>query len=163
MKIPLVDLRAAHAPIQEALAGELDATFDNMQLLLGPNVQAFEREFAAYCAAAHGIGVSSGTDALFAALRACGVGPGDEVIAPSLTFFATIGAIDRVPIGQTVEIDFTLFNPEATEAIDLDVEAPVIALSLMRRIDSRDPYDYSDRLLSAMRNQFGGHAVKKAD
>ena len=46
------------------------------------------------------------------------------------------------------------------EAIDLDVEAPVIALSLMRRIDSRDPFDYSDRLLSAMRNQFGGHAVK---
>jgi len=46
------------------------------------------------------------------------------------------------------------------EAIDLDVEAPVIAISLMRRIDSRDPYDYSDRLLSAMRNQFGGHAIK---
>jgi len=46
------------------------------------------------------------------------------------------------------------------EAIDLDVEAPVIAISLMRRIDSRDPFDYSDRLLSAMRNQFGGHAVK---
>ena len=49
------------------------------------------------------------------------------------------------------------------EAIDLNVEAPVIALSLMRRIDSRDEYDYSDRLLSAMRNQFGGHAVKKGD
>ena len=47
------------------------------------------------------------------------------------------------------------------EAIDLDVEMPVIALSLMRRIDSRDPYDYSDRLLSAMRNQFGGHAMKR--
>jgi len=46
------------------------------------------------------------------------------------------------------------------EAIDLDVEAPVIAISLMRRIDSRDPFDYSDRLLSAMRNQFGGHAIK---
>jgi 6-phosphogluconate dehydrogenase len=46
------------------------------------------------------------------------------------------------------------------EAIDLDVEAPVIAVSLMRRIDSRDPYDYSDRLLSAMRNQFGGHAIR---
>jgi len=49
------------------------------------------------------------------------------------------------------------------EAIDLNVEAPVIALSLMRRIDSRDPYDYSDRLLSAMRNQFGGHAIKQAE
>ena len=49
------------------------------------------------------------------------------------------------------------------EAIDLNVEAPVIALSLMRRIDSRDPYDYSDRLLSAMRNQFGGHAIKEGD
>jgi 6-phosphogluconate dehydrogenase len=49
------------------------------------------------------------------------------------------------------------------EAIDLNVEAPVLALSLMRRIDSRDPYDYSDRLLSAMRNQFGGHAIKRED
>ncbi len=49
------------------------------------------------------------------------------------------------------------------EAIDLDVEAPVIAISLMRRIDSRDPFDYSDRLLSAMRNQFGGHALKAED
>jgi 6-phosphogluconate dehydrogenase len=49
------------------------------------------------------------------------------------------------------------------EAIDLNVATPVIALSLMRRIDSRDDYDYSDRLLSAMRNQFGGHAVKKGD
>ena len=47
------------------------------------------------------------------------------------------------------------------EAIDLNVEAPVIALSLMRRIDSRDPFDYSDRLLAAMRNQFGGHAIKE--
>jgi 6-phosphogluconate dehydrogenase len=46
------------------------------------------------------------------------------------------------------------------EAIDLDVEAPIIALSLMRRIDSRDPYDYSDRLLSALRNQFGGHPIR---
>ena len=49
------------------------------------------------------------------------------------------------------------------EAIDLDVEAPVIALSLMRRIDSRDPFDYSDRLLSAMRNRFGGHAVRREE
>jgi 6-phosphogluconate dehydrogenase len=48
------------------------------------------------------------------------------------------------------------------EAIDLNVEAPVIGISLMRRIDSRDPYDFSDRLLAAMRNQFGGHAVKEA-
>jgi len=49
------------------------------------------------------------------------------------------------------------------EAIDLNVEAPVIALSLMRRIDSRDPFDYSDRMLSAMRGQFGGHAVRRED
>ena len=115
MRIPLVDLRAAYTPIQEALAGKLTAVFDDMQLLLGPNVQAFEHEFAAYCAAAHGIGVSSGTDALFAALRACGVGPGDEVIVPSLTFFATIGAI--VHTGATpVLVDV---EPE-TLTIDVD-------------------------------------------
>ena len=93
MKVPFVDLRAAHQPIQAAFRLGLDAILDDMQLLLGPNVQAFEREFADYCSTTHGVGISSGTDALFAALRACGVGPGDEVIAPAHTFFATIGAI----------------------------------------------------------------------
>jgi dTDP-4-amino-4,6-dideoxygalactose transaminase len=91
--IPLVDLRASFLPIRDDVLREFGAVLDRMQLLLGENVQAFEREFAAYCDVEHGVGVSSGTDALAAALVACGIGPGDEVIAPSHTFFATIEAI----------------------------------------------------------------------
>jgi dTDP-4-amino-4,6-dideoxygalactose transaminase len=93
MFVPLVDLRAALRPIKEELFGQLGSILDGMELHLGPNVQAFEQEFASYCQVEHGVAVSSGTDALYAALRACGIGPGDEVIAPSLTFFATIEAI----------------------------------------------------------------------
>ena len=91
--IPLVDLRAAFAPVREQAMREFEAILDRMDLFLGPNLRAFETEFAAYCGVAHGIGVSNGTDAVFAALKACGVGPGDEVIAPAHTFFATIEAI----------------------------------------------------------------------
>ncbi len=67
-----------------------------MQLFLGPQVSAFEREFAAYCACQHGVGVSNGTDALILALRACGIGSGDEVITVANTFIATVEAIAAV-------------------------------------------------------------------
>ena len=83
MNVPLVDLRAAFAPVKEQVLREFEAILDGMQLFHGPNTQAFEEEFAAYCGATDGIGLSNGTDALFAALLACGIGPGAEVIAPA--------------------------------------------------------------------------------
>ena len=66
----------------------------------------------------------------------------------------------RTEASRKFDLDWTEGRWTVFEAIDLDVEAPVIAISLMRRIDSRDAFDYSDRLLSAMRTQFGGHAVR---
>jgi dTDP-4-amino-4,6-dideoxygalactose transaminase len=93
MKVPLVDLRASYEPIKAELFESFEKILDGMQLFLGPNVQAFEKEFAEYCQADHGVAVSNGTDALFVALLACGIGPGDEVIVPSHTFFATTEAI----------------------------------------------------------------------
>ena len=122
MTVPLVDLRAAFAPIEEEVFAEFREILREMNLFLGRNVQAFETEFAAACEAAHGIGLSNGTDALYAALRACGVGPGDEVIAPALTFFATIEAI--VHAGATpvlVDVD--------SDTLTLDVDAVRGALS----------------------------------
>ena len=107
-KVPLVDLRAALAPIRAELFEQFGAILDRMQLYLGPQVTRFESEFAAFCQVAHGISVSSGTDALFVALRACGIGPGDEVVVPSLTFFATIEAIchtGATPVFCDVEPD----------------------------------------------------------
>src|SRR4051794_1862919 len=88
MQVPLVDLRTQYQPLKEEVLAAVSSVLDSMQLFLGPNVQAFEDEFAAYCRARHAIGVGSGTDALVLALRAAGVGPDDEVITVSHTFFA---------------------------------------------------------------------------
>jgi dTDP-4-amino-4,6-dideoxygalactose transaminase len=106
LKIPLFDLRAAFEPVRDEVMRGFESVLSDMQLFLGSNVREFEREFAGYCEAAHGVGVSSGTDALVCALRACEVGAGDEVIVPSLTFFASVEAI--VQIGATpvlVDVD----------------------------------------------------------
>jgi dTDP-4-amino-4,6-dideoxygalactose transaminase len=93
MQIPLVDLKAQHAALRGEIRTAMDDALDSMDLLLGPNVRAFESELATYCGVPHAIGVGSGTDALYLALRACGIGRGDEVITASNSFFATAAAI----------------------------------------------------------------------
>jgi dTDP-4-amino-4,6-dideoxygalactose transaminase len=93
--------------------------FEGMQLFLGPNVRAFEEEFAAYCQAQQAIGVGSGTDALILSLRAADVGPGDEVITVSHTFFADTEAIALVgatPVFVDVEPDTWNLDPSKLEA-----------------------------------------------
>jgi dTDP-4-amino-4,6-dideoxygalactose transaminase len=92
--IPLVDLRAQLEPLREELLCEIGQVLDSMELLLGPNTRSFEDEFAAYCGVRHGIAVSNGTDALHLALRAAGIGPGDEVVTVPNTFAATVEAIE---------------------------------------------------------------------
>jgi len=91
--IPLVDLRAQYATIRDEIRLAIDEVLDSMQLTIGPNVRAFDAEWAEYCGTKHAIGVGSGTDALQLAIRACGVSSGDEVITVSHTFFATVEAI----------------------------------------------------------------------
>ncbi|TMC05619.1 MAG: DegT/DnrJ/EryC1/StrS family aminotransferase, partial [Chloroflexi bacterium] len=91
--IPLVDLRAQYATIRDEIRQAIDEVLDSMQLTIGPNVRAFDKEWAEYCGTTHAIGVGSGTDALQLAIRACGVSSGDEVITVSHTFFATVEAI----------------------------------------------------------------------
>ena len=106
MQIPLVDLRAQYQTIRDEVLVAFEEVLENMQLFLGPQAQAFEREFAAYCGCQHGIGVSSGTDAIALALRACDIGPGDEVITVANTFIATVEAIAQVgAIPVFVDID----------------------------------------------------------
>ncbi|MBV9691391.1 MAG: DegT/DnrJ/EryC1/StrS family aminotransferase [Ktedonobacteraceae bacterium] len=96
LKIPLVDLQAQYSGLKPAILAALEAVLDSMQLFLGPQIRAFEHNFAAYCQCQYGIGVSSGTDALAIALRACDIGPGDEVITVANTFIATVEAIALV-------------------------------------------------------------------
>src|SRR6202035_2392060 len=96
MHIPLVDLRIQYQTIKHEVEAAFARVLESMQLFLGPELQAFEKEFAAYCTCSYGIGVASGTDALALALRACNIGPGDEVITVANTFIATIEAIALV-------------------------------------------------------------------
>ena len=93
MPVPLFDTATPLAPLRDALVAKLVEVFDSGRYILGPEVRAFEEEFAAYLGARHAIGVANGTDALTLALRALGVGPGDEVIVPSFTFYASAEAI----------------------------------------------------------------------
>jgi dTDP-4-amino-4,6-dideoxygalactose transaminase len=93
MDIPLVDLRQQYQPLKDEILAGIAQALDGMHLFLGENVQAFERDFARFCGAKHGIGVSDGTSALHIILRALGIGPGDEVITVSYSFIATAEAI----------------------------------------------------------------------
>jgi dTDP-3-amino-3,4,6-trideoxy-alpha-D-glucose transaminase len=93
MPVPLFDTATPLAPLRDQLVAKLVEVFDSGRYILGPEVRAFEEEFATYLGARHAVGVANGTDALTLALRALGVGPGDEVIVPSFTFYASAEAI----------------------------------------------------------------------
>lgn len=93
MKIPLIDLVGQYHSIKEEMDQAVLAVLEAGQFVLGPNVKALEQEMAAYLGIKHAVGVASGTDALIIALRAVGVGEGDEVIVPAYSFFATAGAV----------------------------------------------------------------------
>ncbi len=96
MQVPLLDLDAQYAPIRDAVVEAITRVVDTRRFILGPEVEAFEAEAAAYLGAPHAIGVSSGTDALLVAMMALELGPGDEVIVPTYSFFATAGCVSRV-------------------------------------------------------------------
>ncbi len=102
--IPFVDLKAQYASIKDEVNAAIQRVLDSSQFTLGSEVAAFEKEFATYCHADHGIGVNSGTSALHLALLAAGVGPGDEVITVPFTFVATVAAIHYTG-ARTVFVD----------------------------------------------------------
>jgi len=95
MNVPLVDVARQNRPLEPQFMEAFRRVVSSGRFILGPEVEAFEKEAAAVAGARYGIGVSSGTDAILCALMALGIGPGDEVICPSFTFFATAGSIDR--------------------------------------------------------------------
>ena len=142
MNVKLLDLQAQYLPIRNEIRRAIDDVCDSQALILGPHVEKFEKHLAEYCGTRHAIGVSSGTDALLCALMGIGVGPGDEVICPSFTFFATAGSIAR--LGATpvfAEIDSRSFNldPERlAEKITPRTKAviPVHLFGQMARMDA---------------------------
>ena len=119
MAIPLMDLRSEYMQLREEILDAMDRALQSMQLFLGPNVQALEERWAQYCGVRHAVGVSDGTQALHLALRAMGVGPGDEVITVAWSFFASIEAIihaGATPKLVDIEPNHFCMDPEALAA-----------------------------------------------
>jgi dTDP-4-amino-4,6-dideoxygalactose transaminase len=114
-RVPLLDLQAQYAPLREDLLAAITRVCDSQRFILGPEVEAFEAEVAAAIGVEHAVGVSSGTDALLAAMMAVGVGPGDEVVTSTYSFFATAGCVSRLGARPVlVDIDPATYNLDAS-------------------------------------------------
>jgi dTDP-4-amino-4,6-dideoxygalactose transaminase len=111
MKVPLLDLQAQYAGIRDEALAAIARVCDSQRFIMGPEVEALERELAAMLHIRHAVGVSSGTDALLLALMALKIGPGDEVVTSAYSFFATAGSIARLGARPAfVDIDPVTFN-----------------------------------------------------
>jgi dTDP-4-amino-4,6-dideoxygalactose transaminase len=111
MNVPFLDLKRQYVPIKEELDQAVFSVLSHTKFIMGPEVKALEQKVVEYCGTKFAVGVASGTDALLLSLRACGVGPGDEVITTGFSFFATAGVITRLgAVPVYVDIDPDTYN-----------------------------------------------------
>lgn len=126
MSVPFVDLKAQYRSIHNQIEAALADVLESCRFVGGPVVEAFEAEFAQACGAKYAVGVGNGTDALQVALRACGVGPGDEVITPAFTFTATAEAVVNAgarPVFVDVDETYTLDANQVADRITVRTKA----------------------------------------
>jgi dTDP-4-amino-4,6-dideoxygalactose transaminase len=137
MRIPLFDTSTALAPLRDELRAAVARVLDSERYILGPEVEAFEREFAAYCGAGQAVGVANGTEAITIALRAMGVGPGDEVVVPSFTFYASAEAIPPTgarPVFCDIDTETCCVTAETVRAALTPRTKAVIAVHLFGNV-----------------------------
>ncbi len=112
--VPLLDMQRQYEPLREAIRAAIDRVCESGRFILGPDCEQLEKAIAAYVGVKHGVACASGSDALLLALMAIGIQPGDEVIVPSFTFFATASAVSRlgaVPVFVDIEPHTFNINP----------------------------------------------------
>ena len=137
MAVALFDTASTLAPLRSELRAAIDGVLESERFILGPQVAAFERELAAFCGAAHGVGVANGTDAITIALRAMGVGPGDEVVVPSFTFYASAEAIPPTgarPVFCDIDPDTYCVTAETVRAALTPRTKAVVAVHLFGNV-----------------------------
>jgi dTDP-4-amino-4,6-dideoxygalactose transaminase len=143
MDVPLLDLKAQYRAMREELDAAVMAVIESQMFILGPEVSALEAEIAAYSGVAHGVGMSSGTDALLAALMVYDLGPGDEIIVPTYTFFATAGVVARLgatPVFVDVDPATCNMSPDAVVAAVTARTKAIIPVHLYGRMAEMDEY-----------------------
>ncbi len=142
MQVPLLDLKAQYATIKDEMAPALQSVMDSQYFINGPEVKELEKAVARYSDCAVAVGVSSGTDALLAALMTLDIGAGDEVITTPYTFFATAGSIWRTgakPVFVDIEDETFNIDPSKIEAAITDKTKAIIPVHLFGQMAEMDP------------------------